>query len=335
MDILPAWYPLAPAIDVTRELSVLKIGDQQFVCWRDHKGTPNAVIDICGHQGASLSRGKLSQDGSTSICPYHGWCYDGTGACTDIPSEPVGRKTHSRVRIAALLVSEYRAFIWGFLISDLSRQAPLTGPAQPEFEDPDKPSAHWIHGSMTVRAPMSLVIANQTDLTHAISLHPEHPQAVRAEQHGRKEIHYTLTQIARPPQVRVQGHDTDRTVSVDIAFYALNKIVLSRPHQQFKLVTFVTPMTAPETHVTWFTYSPHMEQPHVANVLRTQIETIAEQDKHILELAARNVSFPTDAQHMGYTTPADTPRIYIQQLLETLTNGSTPQPAQEKFTIMA
>jgi nitrite reductase (NADH) small subunit len=39
-------------------------------------GSYHAINDICGHRGGPLSEGEL--DGTTVICPWHGWRYNVT-----------------------------------------------------------------------------------------------------------------------------------------------------------------------------------------------------------------------------------------------------------------
>ena len=47
-----------------------------------------AIDNLCRHKGGPLGEGEL--DGTTVICPWHGWAYDlTTGACADEPDCPV------------------------------------------------------------------------------------------------------------------------------------------------------------------------------------------------------------------------------------------------------
>jgi phenylpropionate dioxygenase-like ring-hydroxylating dioxygenase large terminal subunit len=56
-----------------------------LVLWRNGEGI-HAWADVCRHRGAKLSLGKV-RDGCL-ICAYHGWAYDGSGACTLVPAHP-------------------------------------------------------------------------------------------------------------------------------------------------------------------------------------------------------------------------------------------------------
>lgn len=43
----------------------------------------------CPHRAAALSQGVLTPEGLLQ-CAYHGWAFDGIGACRDIPQLPAG-----------------------------------------------------------------------------------------------------------------------------------------------------------------------------------------------------------------------------------------------------
>ena len=45
-----------------------------------------SFAQACPHRGASLFFGRNEEDGLR--CVYHGWKFDATGACVDMPSEP-------------------------------------------------------------------------------------------------------------------------------------------------------------------------------------------------------------------------------------------------------
>ncbi len=57
------------------------------------------VIDACPHRGASLFFGRNEEEGLR--CVYHGWKFDVTGACVDMPSEPAESNFKNKVRAKA------------------------------------------------------------------------------------------------------------------------------------------------------------------------------------------------------------------------------------------
>jgi phenylpropionate dioxygenase-like ring-hydroxylating dioxygenase large terminal subunit len=74
-----------------------------LVLWHDGQEI-HAWLDLCRHRGAKLSLGKVRDE--QLVCAYHGWCYDGSGACTLVPAHPAqtaafgaqARVFHVRVR---------------------------------------------------------------------------------------------------------------------------------------------------------------------------------------------------------------------------------------------
>lgn len=82
------WYAVMP-------LHLLDAGPQPFtllgekiVLWKRRDGSPAAVRDRCCHRTAMLSKGFV--EGDHIVCGYHGWTYDGTGACVRIPQNTDG-----------------------------------------------------------------------------------------------------------------------------------------------------------------------------------------------------------------------------------------------------
>lgn len=55
-----------------------------MVLFRDAEGAPVALLDRCLHRNARLSAGDVF--GGKLGCSYHGWTYDRTGACVEVPS---------------------------------------------------------------------------------------------------------------------------------------------------------------------------------------------------------------------------------------------------------
>ena len=83
------WYFAALGSDLKAgKLPRYEILGEPILLGRDRAGKVYAIKDICPHRAAPLSAGKLTAeaDGTPSIeCPYHGWRYDRTGKCTDVP----------------------------------------------------------------------------------------------------------------------------------------------------------------------------------------------------------------------------------------------------------
>lgn len=107
------WYPVCKAteLDDGKPLRV-QIMNMRFVAFRDGDGQACVLADTCVHRGGSLSRGKLT-DGNIA-CPYHGWQFDGTGACKKIPVLS-DSKIPARAKVDAYPVQERYGIVFAFL----------------------------------------------------------------------------------------------------------------------------------------------------------------------------------------------------------------------------
>ena len=70
---------------------------ESLVAFRDTQGRLGLIEEFCAHRGVSLWFGRNEECGLR--CPYHGWKYDVTGQCVDLPSEP-DRDRHARAHQA-------------------------------------------------------------------------------------------------------------------------------------------------------------------------------------------------------------------------------------------
>ena len=57
---------------------------KRLVLWQDGDQQLRCFEDKCPHRLAPLSEGRIHSDG-TLMCSYHGWRFQGDGACVDIP----------------------------------------------------------------------------------------------------------------------------------------------------------------------------------------------------------------------------------------------------------
>jgi nitrite reductase/ring-hydroxylating ferredoxin subunit len=130
------WFPILRSADVGSKPVRIKRFGETLAVWRGEDGQPNVVQDRCPHRGASLSLGKIR--GNALSCPYHGWTFDRSGACVDIPfGDGQGDKPAATMRRAALkgFPAEDRAgYIWAFYGSTADKTPLSIAPY--ELEDP-------------------------------------------------------------------------------------------------------------------------------------------------------------------------------------------------------
>lgn len=91
------WFQIGYPDDLAAgELQALHYFDSELVVWRADDGALNLQSAICPHLGAHLGYGGCVE-GDTIECPFHGWRYDGTGACVDVPySDRVNKQAKLR-----------------------------------------------------------------------------------------------------------------------------------------------------------------------------------------------------------------------------------------------
>ena len=78
------WYPVAWSRQLKsgKSLAVMFAGDP-IVLARDASGNVFALEDRCAHRQIPLSKGIVC--GNAIRCGYHGWTYNESGACIDVP----------------------------------------------------------------------------------------------------------------------------------------------------------------------------------------------------------------------------------------------------------
>jgi phenylpropionate dioxygenase-like ring-hydroxylating dioxygenase large terminal subunit len=91
------WYQVAfPGDLAPGEVTAVEYWNRELVLWRDTDAAFHLQDAFCPHLGAHLAYGG-TVDGDLLVCPFHGWKFDGQGACSNIPySQRTNRKAHVR-----------------------------------------------------------------------------------------------------------------------------------------------------------------------------------------------------------------------------------------------
>src|SRR5215813_9181218 len=82
------WHPVLFTSELEADESPRRVRllGEDLIAFRDTSGRPGLVSNNCPHRGASLFFGRNEENGLR--CVYHGWKFDVTGQCVDMPSEP-------------------------------------------------------------------------------------------------------------------------------------------------------------------------------------------------------------------------------------------------------
>jgi phenylpropionate dioxygenase-like ring-hydroxylating dioxygenase large terminal subunit len=91
---------------------VLLLGER-LIGFRDSGGQVGLLANHCPHRGASLFYGRNAGHGLR--CVYHGWKFDVTGRCVDMPTEPPDSAFKDKVRATAYPCQERGGIVWAYL----------------------------------------------------------------------------------------------------------------------------------------------------------------------------------------------------------------------------
>ena len=107
----------------------VKILSERLIAFRNSEGEYGLIDEFCAHRGASLWFGNVREGGIR--CAYHGWKYDVTGRCLEVPSEPENSNLCAKVKLTSYPLVRIGDVLWTHLGDPEAR------PELPEFE--------WIH----------------------------------------------------------------------------------------------------------------------------------------------------------------------------------------------
>ena len=169
------WYPVAATSEMQNKYTKkVRLLGEDLVLYRDKSNNLGLVQERCPHRGVSLATGFPDEDGIR--CPYHGWCFDNKGNCTDQPNEPENSTFKNRVKINAYEVQELGGLIWGYL-------GPKPAPLLPKFDGLVAGNAIRMIGHATLPVNWVQVMENSLDPAHTEWLHGHFDNFVK-EQRG-------------------------------------------------------------------------------------------------------------------------------------------------------
>jgi phenylpropionate dioxygenase-like ring-hydroxylating dioxygenase large terminal subunit len=104
------WYPVAWSRELTAGATfAARFAGEPIALVRPNSGAVFALEDRCAHRQVPLSKGAV--DGCTVRCCYHGWRYDASGRCIDVPYLGKG-KLPNGVRSYPCFERDGIIFVW-------------------------------------------------------------------------------------------------------------------------------------------------------------------------------------------------------------------------------
>ena len=104
----------------------VKLLSERLLAFRDSQGRYGLIDEFCAHRGVSLWFGRNEEGGLR--CSYHGWKYDATGQCIEVPSEPQESGFCGRIKLKDYPLVKVGDVLWTHM-GDPGGRPPL-----PEWE---------------------------------------------------------------------------------------------------------------------------------------------------------------------------------------------------------
>jgi len=160
-----AWFVACPSSQLREKPVAISLQGIPLVLFRAEGGVPAALLDRCPHRNVPLSMGKVV--GGQLECGYHGWCFDGAGACRKVPglidAGDVGLKSRAAESYPA---KEQEGYVWVY-------STPGAMPESAPYRFPHLNDAGYstVRHAFQVDATVHAVVENALDVPHTAFLH--------------------------------------------------------------------------------------------------------------------------------------------------------------------
>jgi phthalate 4,5-dioxygenase len=141
----------------------VKLLGERLLAWRDTQGRYALTDEFCAHRGVSLWFGRNEHNGLR--CPYHGWKYDHTGQCIEVPSEPSESGYCQKIKLKSYPLVERGGVLWTYM-GPPDKQPPL-----PEWEFAMVPASHSFMSKRLQESNWLQAMEGGIDSSHVSFLH--------------------------------------------------------------------------------------------------------------------------------------------------------------------
>ncbi|MBX5466974.1 MAG: Rieske 2Fe-2S domain-containing protein [Firmicutes bacterium] len=141
---------------------VMLLGEP-LIAFRDSQGRVGLIQNHCPHRGASLFYGRNEEGGIR--CVYHGWKFDVSGRCLDMPNEPPESDFKHKLRARAYPCVERGGVVWTYMGP---RKDP---PPLPDLEANQLPEGQYEVTAVMRECNWLQALEGDIDTSHAGFLH--------------------------------------------------------------------------------------------------------------------------------------------------------------------
>jgi phthalate 4,5-dioxygenase oxygenase subunit len=159
------WIPAAIGSELAADgdpMRLLLLGEK-LIAFRDSAGRVGVMDQRCPHRCASLFLGRNEENGLR--CVYHGWKFDVTGQCVDMPSVPPEQDFKAKIKAKAYPAIERNGVIWVYM------GARETAPPLPAIEVSLLPQAEMTQQFVQRRCNWLQAVEGEIDTSHFGFLH--------------------------------------------------------------------------------------------------------------------------------------------------------------------
>lgn len=162
-DFAPGWYVVASSKEVETKPRPFLLNGLPLVTFRNTRGQCVVLLDRCAHRNAPLSAGRVV--GDHIQCHYHGWEFDGDGACKAVPGS-CGEPDHPARRVPSFACRDSQGWVWVY-------SEPNVEPDAEPYQIPcvDEPGYLVIREHLTMPGPLDAVAENALDVPHTAFVH--------------------------------------------------------------------------------------------------------------------------------------------------------------------
>jgi phthalate 4,5-dioxygenase len=136
---------------------------EDLIAFRDTQGRVGLLGANCPHRGAPLFFGRNEEGGLR--CIYHGWKFDTSGRCLDMPNRPGDRDYRNTVRATAYRSHEKNGIIWAYMGSAAEPPAP------PDLGFTEVPASHRLVTKQLLECNYAQALEGDLDPSHVSFLH--------------------------------------------------------------------------------------------------------------------------------------------------------------------
>jgi phenylpropionate dioxygenase-like ring-hydroxylating dioxygenase large terminal subunit len=295
------------AIALSHELGSSKpmslvIAGERIALFRDHEGQARALIDVCPHRGVALSLGKV-KDGCIT-CPFHGWRFDGNGACVKVPWDPDAKRDN--LGATPLPLVEQAGLLWLYTAPS---PAPASRPAIPnELVRADFRLAGF---AVEWNTHWTRAMENMLDYPHLPFVHTGTigKSMRKPAEHGRMDMVFEETPFGYASRIQINGKDEPG--ELDYHFPNIMVLHIPMPWRTLKLCIACVPIDDNRTRMIIVSMRNFLKLSIFDWIFRAMNNRVASEDKPILE-TSRPVEVPPQGQEQSVRL--DKPTLYFRRL---------------------